>query len=54
MTTSEITFAPTASVIGLEADPETTGMPFTVTVESASDTVGVTVIGGLSADPRAE
>ena len=41
VTTIVIAFDPTASEMGLEADPEVTETPFTVTVAFASVTVGV-------------
>ena len=39
-----IVFAPTLKVIGLDAFPLVTVVPFTVTVEAGSVVVGVTVM----------
>ena len=44
VTTIVMVLAPTARFIGVEAEPEATAVPFTVTVAVASVTVGVIVI----------
>ena len=44
VTVTEIVFVPTSKLIGDDADPLVTAMPFTLTVALLWATVGVTVI----------